>query len=247
MKEKISITLDENIVRKIEKLAEKQNINRSKFIENVLMESLERTPVLILAGWSELRKEPKSLLSFNGKRLIVRQIEMLYQWGFRNIYVSASSEDLKEYVEKNFPEVHVLFETQMLGSGGTLKSFAGLVQKRFLFLYCDILFELNLNQLLEFHIQNKSALTLVLKSTKNPSKYGTARMEGNRIIGFEEKPKSSEIYLAYIGIGIAEPEALKHLEDHGKFEIQLDKIPDKTGYIYEGFWRSFEKEKDINS
>jgi NDP-sugar pyrophosphorylase family protein len=245
MKEKISITLDSNIVKKIETIAKKHNINRSKFIENILIEKLENTPVLILAGWSEIKKTPKSLLKYKNSRLIVQQLEMLKKQGLTNIYISVNSSELRDYIEKNFPQVNVIFEDKKIGSGGTLKNFAKLVNQRFIFFHCDILTDLNLNKLGDFHIQNKSNLTLALKTTQNPSKYGNARMEGNRIIDFIEKPKNSEIFLIYIGVGVAEPEVIQNLDDVGKFELQLNNIKNKIGYVYEGFWKSFESEDDF--
>lgn len=245
MKEKISITLDDKIVKKIEIIATNQGINRSKFIENILMEKLENTPVLILAGWSEIDNTPKSLLKYKNQRLIVKQIEMLKRMGLTNIYVSLNSNELREFIEKNLPDIKVIFENKKIGSGGTLKNFAKLINSRFLFMHCDILFDLNLNNLIDYHIQEKSSLTLVLKSFNNPSKYGNATIEGKRIIDFKEKPKNSEIYLIYIGIGVAEPQSFENIEEMGKFELQLNAIKNKIGYIYEGYWKNFESQKDF--
>ena len=245
MKEKISITLNKNLVDIIENIASKQGINRSKFIENILLEKLATIPVLILAGWSEIGGTPKSLIKYNKKRLIVRQIELLKAQGLNNIYVSVSSEELKDYIESNFAKVKVIFEKKKIGSGGTLKKFAKLVETKFLFFYCDVLFELDLRKLMEFHIQEKANLSMVLKTVNNPSKYGTATIEGNKIIAFEEKPKNTDVFLIYTGIGVMEPDVAMNLNDEGKFEFQMSKINGKFSYIYEGFWKSFETEEDL--
>jgi len=245
MKEKISITLDDQILKKIETIANKQGINRSKFIENILMEKLENTPVLILAGWSEINSTPKSLLKFKGQRIISKQIDLLERVGLNNLYISLNSLDLKSFIEKNHPNINIIFEEKKIGSGGTLKKFAKHVNSRFLFMHCDILFDLDLNKPINFHIEEKSDLTLVLKSSKNSNKYGTATMEGKRIIDFNEKPKDTDIFLIYVGIGVADPRIFDKIDDVGKFELQLSKISNKTGYIYEGFWKNFESSKDF--
>ncbi len=246
MKEKISITLDEKIVNKIEDIAKKQGINRSKFIESILIEKLENTPILILAGWSEIENSPKSLLEYKKRKIIVEQIESLQNQGFNNIYVSVSSNELKDFLENNLPHIKIIFEDKKIGSGGTLKRFGRLIGTRFMFIYGDILTDLDFNKLSNFHIREKSDLALVLKTSKETSKYGNARMEGNRIISFEEKPKNTETFLIYTGMGAADPSGTELLDDEGKFEFQLDKIKKKVGYIYEGYWKSFEEKSDFN-
>ena len=92
MKEKISITLDEKIVNKIEDIAKKQGINRSKFIESILIEKLENTPILILAGWSEIENSPKSLLEYKKRKVTVTADYIDFK-GIKHISLESSKKD----------------------------------------------------------------------------------------------------------------------------------------------------------
>lgn len=244
MKKKVSITLEKDVLSRIEEIAKKQGINRSKYIEKVMLSQTRKIPVLILAGRAQINSQHKSLIEYKGKKIIDRQLNYIKNQGLSDIYISTDSVKLKSYLEKAHPEVSVMLETEKIGSAGTLKKAKDLFGRRFIFMYCDILIELDLNELIKFHLRNKSSTTLVLKSRKNVSKFGVAVLEGSRIIGFEEKPDKSESHLIYIGIGIIEADAAEKLKN-GKFELQLNDLENKHGYIYEGFWQDFEEEKDF--
>ena len=245
MKKKVSITIDKDLLNQIEEIAKKQGTNRSKYIEKIVMKHSRQIPVLILAAKSKLEGVDKSLLEWNGKKVINHQIDYIKNQGFNDIYVSTDSQKLRSYLEKKQPEVSILFEQEKLGSGGSLKAHAEKLGRKFVYMYCDILFDLNLNKLVNFHLRNKSLLTLVLKSMKNPSKYGVAIMEGSKIDKFEEKPEKAHSHLVYIGVGIMDPEMASKLET-GKFELQLNNLENKYGYIYEKYWRTFDKSGDFD-
>ena len=67
MKQKISITLDSNLLRQIDKVCEKRGIHRSRYIELLLREDFEEIPALILAIKSKMKGKDKPLLEFNNK------------------------------------------------------------------------------------------------------------------------------------------------------------------------------------
>ena len=244
MKKKVSITIDSELLKQIEDIAKKQSLNRSKYIEKVIQKQTRQIPVLVLTANSKLGGKDKSLTLYNNKMLIDHQIAYIKNQGYNDIYVALNSSKLKNYLERNYPEVTVLPEGEKFGSGGSLKHHAERFGRRFIFMYCDILLDIDMNSLVQFHLRNKSSMTLVLKSMKEPSKYGVAVLEGSRISKFEEKPEAAMSHLVYIGLGVIDPEAAAKVKD-GKLEFQLNDIENKFGYIYEGFWKNFEEMGDF--
>ncbi len=244
MKKKVSITIDKDILNQIEEISKKQGMNRSKYIERVMLSQTNQIPVLILAAHADIDGTNKSLMEYHNKPIIEHKINHIKNQGLNDIYVSTESKKLKLFLEKHHPEIKIIFEKEKLGNAGTIKAAKELFGRRFLFTYCDTLLDLDLNELIKFHLRNKSEMTLVLKSKKDVSKYGVAVLEGSKIIKFEEKPDKSDSHLIYIGTGIIETAAAEKF-NKGKFELQLNQIENKHGYIYEGFWRSFEEMKDF--
>ena len=51
---------------------------------------------------------------------------------------------------------------------------------------------------------------------------------------FKEKKEDASTYLIFTGVGIVNPECLKHLDNVGKLELQLDKIAEKHGFKLSG-------------
>ncbi len=232
MKKKVSITIDDEILNQVERIAKKQDTNRSEYIEQVLRSQTRQIPVLILAAESKIGTKDKSLILHKGKNLIDHQIAYVQKQGYDDIYVSTNSQKLFKYLQDSYPEASVFFEKGKLGSAGSLRKHAKQIGRRFIFMYCDVLLKLRLNELVKFHLRNQSSMTLVLKSMRNPTKFGVVLLEGSKIKRFEEKPERSNSHLVYIGVGLADPKSVITLPN-GKFELQLNNIENKYGYIYE--------------
>jgi NDP-sugar pyrophosphorylase family protein len=245
MKKKISITVDENILRQIDNICDKRGVNRSRYIEILLREDFEELPVLILAGGGKINGIDKSLVEYNGKKLIDHQIRYLKHNDFYNINVATDSKLVEDHIRRNYKNVNVLFEKELLGTGGALKYWGSKLGKEILMLHGDILSGIELKRLIEFHHENKSAATLVLKTMNPYNQYGVARLEGSRIYEFMEKPQKSDSYLCFTGIAVFNKSAFEKLDDKGQYQTQLNKIPHKYGYVFEGFWKAFETEKDL--
>jgi len=247
MKTKISITLDERLLSQIDKLAGKIGINRSRYIEKLLKNDFEQIPVLILAGGGKINDIDKPLVEYNGRKIIDHQISYLKRQDFYDVFVATDSRLVEDYVKRKFPRVRVFFEKKLLGTGGALKYWGKRINKPFVLLHGDILVGIDVKQLVEFHRENKSSMTLVLKSMSDNCQYGVAQLEGSKIRSFVHKPKKSSTYLCYIGVGMINPEMLDTLDDTGYYEFQVNKVANKYGYVYEDFWRSFETAADLEA
>lgn len=244
MKEKISITLDSGLVSDLNKTANSLGIGRSTYIEQVLLNETKQTPIVIFASFSTINNKEKSLMRYKNEPLIKHQLNYLKIHGFNNIYVATDSKELKSMLEKEHPNVQIIYDTKKKGSGYNLKLVANELQRTFAFLYCDIILDLDLNNLIRFHRNNRAGITLVLQSQKNVRSLGVAILEGSRIIAFEEKPDKTNSHLAFIGCGVIKPSAMFQVKDE-KFELQLNNIENKYGYIFEGQWKDFNEKEDF--
>ena len=67
----------------------------------------------------------------------------------------------------------------------------------FLLLYDDVLSDVDYGDFVEFHRAQKTAVcTMALTSTESVDMWGLARLQGNKIVEFEEKPKILRLFPA---------------------------------------------------
>ena len=96
-----------------------------------------------------------------------------------------------------------------------------------------------------FHKENKAAATIALYSVQDPSAYGVAKLQGNRILEFVEKPKKEQApsNLINSGLYILEPEILDYIPD-GFAMLEKDVFPRLAhegklyGYPFSGQWHN---------
>ncbi|MCB9362777.1 hypothetical protein H6504_05040 [Candidatus Woesearchaeota archaeon] len=246
MKDKISITVEQSILADIDALAKAKKINRSKIIESILEKEMHKTPALILTvGQDTIDGKELCLHTYKGAPLIDAQIAYLHDNGIHDIHVHTDSSNIMNYISKHHPDVNLIYTASKTGNGGALKDCARKLQRPFIFMYGNILPSTRLASLETFMRKDASDLVMVLRSMKNPSKYGSAVMQGTQILKFKEKDKDASTHLIFTGLGMIEPECVKNLDDSGKLELQLDDIKRKHGFIDESNWRSFKTAKDF--
>ena len=135
---------------------------------------------------------PKALLKFNNKPLLQHILEYVKQNNFCNIQISVFflKEMIKNFIlsEKNFSlKVKFLEEKQPMGTIGSI----GLIKKisnNFIVLNCDVISDVNLNEILKYHKKNRSILTIGVKNFQYKNPYGVIISKKNRFISFKEKP-----------------------------------------------------------
>ena len=114
----------------------------------------------------------------------------------------------------------------------------------FLLLYGDVLSDVDYGDFVEFHRAQKTAIcTMALTSTESVDMWGLARLQGNKIVEFEEKPKNPKTFsrLVNAGLYLMEPEIFKFI-DIKSVKLESDVFPRLAeegklfGYPYEGLW-----------
>ncbi len=236
MKEKISVAIDRALLKEIDMLVDGFKIrNRSQAIEFLIRKALsERKIAVILAGGEEKRlmvnNTFKPLLGYKGKTAIEHIVQGLRKHGFTKIFIiggkrvlsaifSVIGDGSEHGVELCYVEERAQTSLTKQDTARTLKFLKGKVKKPFLCLYCDVLFDINLEEIWKCHTRSSVLATLVVKTSPQPKEWGNVVVEGDRVIEFVEKPKISKTYLVYTGMFIAEPEIFEQQGSSLEYQI----------------------------
>jgi len=135
-------------------------------------------------------------------------------------------------------------ETQ---TGGRLKRLESLLGKgAFMMTYGDGVCDVNLKELLRFHKEQKTLVTLT--AVRPPARFGALEFHGSKITHFKEKSTLHEGWING-GFFVIEPKALGYIRDN----VMWEHAPMETlaaegkvgGYQHEGFWQCMDTARDL--
>ena len=258
MKERITITLDKNLIGQIDKRIDGLDIkNRSQEIENLLSESLGTnipSKAVLLVGGKGTRlspltdKIPKALLEVHKKAVTEHIFDLLKKHGIRDIVLCVGhlKDKIKDYFGdgSNFGvNITYIEEDKPLGTAGPLKLAKKYLKDSFIVSNGDELKNINIPRMFRLHKRKDALATLALTTVEDPSHYGVARLDGSRIIEFVEKPKKEESPSNLINAGfyIMEPEVIDMIPN-GFSMLEKDVFPKLAklgrlrGFPFAGQW-----------
>ena len=264
-RERITITVREDLLKRVDDFVDGQKVrNRSHAVEYLLTQSFRPrlSSAFILAGGKGVRMKPlttefpKSLLPVAGKPILEHQIELLRDADIRDLTVLVGH--LGDKIKNHFGDgskwgVHIGYIEQGKPDIGTAyglwlarRIFS---QNPFLVLYGDVLAQINLKDFTNHHAGSGAYATVALTSIKEPSFYGVAKMRGESVVEFTEKPKENEELSRVISAGIFcfEPTIFDRLGNHAikkRVDLSLETHVFPTlarekklnGYLFEGKW-----------
>ena len=253
---RVTITLKEDLLKNIDKLVDGTNIkNRSHAFEFLLARNFvcqRLNKAVILAGGEGVvtegsnKKVSRILLPYQGKMFVEHIFEWLAKYGIGDIVISAGalSSEIKDKIgDGSRFGVHVSYLSKDVGTASVLKYLASIVDETFLMMNGDVLSDADLGEMFNFHKKTGGSCTIGMTSTKDPSSFGTIKMNGSQIIDFVEKPEKGkeESYLINAGIYIMEPEIYKmayssQLSLEKNFFPALAKAGRLFGYYFQGKW-----------
>lgn len=253
---RVTITLKEDLLKNIDKLVDGTNIkNRSHAFEfllgkNFICQRLNKA--VILAGGEGVfqegsdRKISKILVQYQGKMFIEHIFEWLAKYGIRDVIISAG--DLSPEVKEKIGDgsrfgAQVSYLPKDIGTASVLKYLTTIIDETFLMMNGDVLSDADLGEMFSFHKKTGGVCTISMTSTKDPSSFGTIKMNGNQIIDFVEKPEKGkeESYLINAGLYIMEPEICgmtrsNYLSLEKNFFPILAQKGKLFGYYIQGKW-----------
>jgi mannose-1-phosphate guanylyltransferase len=258
MKERVTLTIDREILGKVDKIIDGLNVrNRSHAIELVLSKYLnfrELKTAIILCGGEGTRLRPityeipKPLVPVHGKPIIEHIFDLLKKYGVTDIILSVGH--MKEKILKEADgwsrlglRIDHVAENRPMGTGGAIKIARDKLPKTFIVSNGDELKSLNIWDMYEMHKKNKALATIALTTVEDPSAYGVARLDGNHVMEFVEKPRKgkSPSNLINAGFYILENEVLNLIPD-GFCSLEKDIFPKLAaqgrlfGFPFSGQW-----------
>ncbi|MEN9569596.1 MAG: hypothetical protein RL172_827 [Bacteroidota bacterium] len=182
--------------------------------------------------WTD--SHPKALAMVNGKSLLQRNIEYLQQYGITNVVVNVHhfADQVIAAVQSNKgwgSNIVISDETsQVLETGGGLLKAKNLLKNElpFFTLNADILTDLNLHRLLQFHYQKKGLISFGISNRKSSRNF--LFDADNRLCGWENSAtgekriainKPDLTPMAYSCVVIFEPAVFDLIPQQGKFSL----------------------------
>jgi NDP-sugar pyrophosphorylase family protein len=197
MKEKIAISIEKEILKKIDRLVDEgQYNNRSNAIEGIIKKQVERdTKAVILSGGSYERNvekgELKCLKRYKGRSVLDWQISTFKKQGFNKIFFIGAERTIKEVIAKEgfniTKKVDFVMDETNQGNFTSLKNIRNKVNDDFLVVYNDIFFDYDLKELLNFHRKEKTLASVICTISPESKRKGEFVLRGDKIIDFSQK------------------------------------------------------------
>jgi dTDP-glucose pyrophosphorylase len=224
-------------------LNDKGNVINIFLLEKLLFMKKDFTnPVIILAGGRGERLMPltkalpKPMLEINGKPLLEIIINRCISSGFRTFYISVYY--LKQHIKDYFGDgskwgiaIEYLEETRPLGTAGPLSLIDAGFRDPVLVINGDILTRVEYPQLLRYHYENMSAVTMCISNYKSQVPFGVVKVKENNFIEIQEKPVISHYINA--GIYVMDPNVINLIPKNSFFDMPqlLEKVVENTSGI----------------
>jgi NDP-sugar pyrophosphorylase family protein len=212
----------------------------------------------ILAGGKGTRLRPltmhtpKPIVPIANRPFLLYQLELLKRADVRDVILSLSYQPQK--IEDRLGDgtdynvrISYTVEASPLGTAGAYRNAAGLINKTTVVLNGDVLTDIDLNEVIQFHRERGALATIVLTPVPNPTAYGLVESDSEgRVLRFLEKPKPEEVTCDTInaGIYILEPRVLDYIPEgdpfmfeYGVFPKLLERGEPFYAYIWRGYWR----------
>ncbi|UCE37677.1 MAG: NDP-sugar synthase [Thermoplasmata archaeon] len=194
---------------------------------------------VILAGGVGTRlkpltyKRPKPLIPIAGEPCVDYVIKSLVSAGFKRILVTTGymSDTLIKSIgdgKKFGASILYAFEEIPAGTAGAVKNVSQFLDKTFVVASGDVLADVDIKALYDYHRDKNAVATMALTKAENPTEYGIVGLDdNNRIVKFKEKPKEEEIFsnLINAGIYILEPEVLDFIPENTMFDFSKNVFP----------------------
>lgn len=170
--------------------------------------------IVIMAGGKGTRISsitadmPKPMIRVEGRPVLEYQIECLVRQGFRDIVLSTGylGQVISDYFgdgSRFGAQITYCKEETPLGSGGALTILRDQLTQDFLLINGDIIFDIDLNRLIEFHRAHHALVTLTTHPNSHPFDSGLIFADQNsRVTGWLHKEDARTMYRNRVNAGI---------------------------------------------
>ena len=224
-KPKIAISLDKSLLDLVDSKVDGSVIrSRSQAIEFFLSKGLQEQSISTLVLLIRGEHQRILLKKLKGKSLIKNQIEFFTKYGINNLYIVTQHTKninllLNEVSESNI-NVEII-ETNANGNAQALHAVKDKIKNSFIVMSGDTYNDFDLLKMIKKHLELDKMATMGLMTREKITGYGTAILDGDFIVDFQEKPKQSSTHIVNAGIYVFKPEVFELFENVNILEKDL--------------------------
>ena len=198
---------------------------------------------------------PKPMFPVLGRPLLSHTFDILESANITDVAVNVHHlpDFIINYFEKKKMHdlnLHFSREEKILGTAGGIKKMEGFLEGGpFILINSDIITDIKLDKVIDFHKKNNSKLTLVVRQDISPEQYDSIEIcKDGRIVHFVGASSmnipGNTTRVMFTGIQIIEPEIFKRIPE-GQFcgttesifpQMIKDEVP-VYGYLHNGYWK----------
>ena len=198
---------------------------------------------------------PKPMFPVLGRPLLSHTFDILESANITDVAVNVHH--LPDFIINYFEKqklhdlnLHFSREEKILGTAGGIKKMEGFLEGGpFILINSDIITDIKLDKVIDFHKKNNSKLTLVVRQDISPEQYDSIEIcKDGRIVHFVGTSSmnipGNATRVMFTGIQIIEPEIFKRIPE-GQFcgttesifpQMIKDEVP-VYGYLHNGYWK----------
>ena len=194
---------------------------------------------------------PKPMLPVANLPMMEHIVNLLREHGITDIVVTVSylANQIRTYFGDGSEfgvKVAYATEEQPLGTAGSVRNAADLLDERFLVISGDVLTDIDLEKIVAFHEEKEALATIGLVAVENPLEFGIViTNEDGSVDRFLEKPTWGQVFSDTIntGIFVLEPQIFDYIPEGRSVDFSSEVFPAVLadgkplfGAIADGYW-----------
>jgi len=195
---------------------------------------------------------PKPIVPLVNKPFVFHQIELLKKFGINEVilnlhYLSDNIRNLFDDGKRLGVKIYYSIEKTLLGTAGAVKNAEEFFDNDPMLVFNgDILTDINLTKLINYHIEKKAKATLTLTTVEDPTIYGLVITDKEgKVLEFREKPSWEHVTANTInaGIYVVDSSIFKLVPKNKEFSFErqlypmlLEKGERIYGYNSDAYW-----------
>jgi len=236
-KQRVSLTLEEGLVDRVDNRADRRDANRSETVSMMLREHLGTRKVSEAAVFCG---DERCLSRHEDRQMLSMTLRNLEENGVEKAYLLSSVDSLDKRLDYEGEVRLEIVEDRGNGTGSALELLQDRIDKVFAAVNGHVYAGVDLREMRRFHSEQEGPVTMALRPTNDPSSYGVADLKGNRIQGFVHQPEPGKepSHLINAGFYVMSPEVFGDIGS-SDLDAVFERLASEnrlSGYVYGGDW-----------
>ena len=224
-KAKIAISVENSLLKIVDSKVDGSVIrSRSQAIEYFLKKGMQEQSVSVAVLLHKGEHQAFALKNIKGASLLKHQIDFFSKYGIKTIYiVTQHTKNMNLLInEVSNAKINVeIIEKQSKGNADALEAVKEKISNSFVVMSGDTYNDFDLLKMIKKHLDSEKLATMGLMTREKISSYGTAILDGDLIVDFQEKPKHYSTNIVNAGIYIFKPEVFELFYNADSLEKDL--------------------------